>query len=174
MSDQSTPVAFADAGFVQALLADALSHLDRQETCGAERCIRQANMLLTLAPEDRSRMGCLADWQARRASAYIQAHLDDSLRLGVVAALVTRSPSYFARAFRSTFGCSFQQYVIERRVERAGRLMLSTDRSLSMIALDCGLADQAHLTRLFKRLTGETPSQWRRRRRIALLDSEEA
>ena len=42
--------------------------------------------------------------------------------------------------------------------------MLSTDAPLSEIALDCGLADQAHLSRLFRRIVGETPRAWRRAR----------
>jgi AraC family transcriptional regulator len=54
--------------------------------------------------------------------------------------------------------------VIRRRVERAQGLMLATDASLSDIALDCGLADQSHLTRLFRRIVGESPRAWRRAR----------
>jgi AraC-like DNA-binding protein len=54
--------------------------------------------------------------------------------------------------------------VIRRRVERAQGLMLSTDAPLSAIALDCGLADQAHLSRLFRRIVGESPRAWRRAR----------
>jgi AraC-like DNA-binding protein len=42
--------------------------------------------------------------------------------------------------------------------------MLSTMRPLSEIAVDCGLADQAHLTRLFRKIVGESPAAWRRAR----------
>ena len=54
-------------------------------------------------------------------------------------------------------------YIVRLRLELAQRLMLTTEDSLSQIALACGLADQAHLSKLFGRLVGETPSAWRRR-----------
>jgi AraC family transcriptional regulator len=47
-------------------------------------------------------------------------------------------------------------------MELAQQLILKTDERLSHIALLCGLADQAHLTRLFRRATGSTPGHWRR------------
>ncbi len=37
-------------------------------------------------------------------------------------------------------------------------------QALSIIAVECGLADQAHLTRLFRRIVGESPAAWRRAR----------
>jgi AraC family transcriptional regulator len=45
----------------------------------------------------------------------------------------------------------------------AQRLMLTTQEPLSQIALACGMADQAHLSKLFRRGVGETPGAWRRR-----------
>jgi AraC-like DNA-binding protein len=49
------------------------------------------------------------------------------------------------------------------RVEKAQSLMLMTDERLSHIAIASGLADQAHLTKLFRRFVGETPNSWRRK-----------
>jgi AraC-like DNA-binding protein len=46
-------------------------------------------------------------------------------------------------------------------------LMLTTDAPLGQIALDCGLADQAHLSRLFKQMVGDTPAAWRRARAVS-------
>jgi AraC-like DNA-binding protein len=44
-------------------------------------------------------------------------------------------------------------------------LMLTTGETLCAIALRCGLSDQSHFTRLFRRIVGETPYAWRRARR---------
>jgi transcriptional regulator GlxA family with amidase domain len=49
-------------------------------------------------------------------------------------------------------------------VERAQDLLLATDEPISQIALACGLADQCHLCRLFRKLAGESPAAWRRAR----------
>jgi AraC family transcriptional regulator len=97
-------------------------------------------------------------------TSHIEAHLDRPIRNEDLAALVRLNPSHFGRAFRNSFGEPPHEYLIRRRVERAQGLMLSSDAPLSEIALDCGLADQAHLSRLFRRLVGETPRAWRRAR----------
>jgi hypothetical protein len=51
-------------------------------------------------------------------------------------------------------------------------LMLRTSAPLSEIALRCGMSDQAHFTRTFRRVVGETPCLWRRTRRNAMLDHQ--
>lgn len=108
--------------------------------------------------------GGLSPWQVRKVICHIEAHLERTIRNEDLAALVRLNPSHFGRAFRNSFGEPPHEYVIRRRVERAQGLMLSTDASLSEIALDCGLADQSHLTRLFRRIVGESPRVWRRAR----------
>ena len=108
--------------------------------------------------------GGLSPWQVRKVASYIDANLERSFKNEDLAALVRLNPSHFGRAFRNSFGEPPHEYVIRRRVERAQGLMLSTEASLSDIALDCGLADQSHLTRLFRRVVGESPRAWRRAR----------
>jgi transcriptional regulator GlxA family with amidase domain len=108
--------------------------------------------------------GGLSPWQIRKVTSHVEAHLDRSIKNEDLARIVRLNPSHFGRAFRNSFGEPPHEYVIRRRVERAQGLMLSTDASLSAIALDCGLADQAHLSRLFRRVVGESPRAWRRAR----------
>jgi transcriptional regulator GlxA family with amidase domain len=106
--------------------------------------------------------GGLAPWQKRKIQNYIDDKLEESLPVGVLAKLVSLSPSYFCRAFKESFGEPPHAYVIKMRVERAKMLMLTTSESLSQIALACGLVDQAHLCRCFRQVTGATPGAWRR------------
>jgi AraC family transcriptional regulator len=80
-------------------------------------------------------------------------------------ALAQRSEAHFSRSFRRTFGHSPHAFVVRRRVELAGQYMLQTEAPLSDIALRCGFVDQAHLCKLFRKVTGETPAAWRRARR---------
>jgi len=79
-----------------------------------------------------------------------------------MARVAARSVCYFSRAFKVSFGETPHAYVMRRRVRRAQELMLNSDEPLSHIALACGFADQAHLSRLFRREVGATPSAWRR------------
>jgi AraC-like DNA-binding protein len=135
----------------------------------AEESLRRAATMLEevdlpVRPAPVSGQQGLAPWQVRRVSAYIEANLDSTIRNSELAAVARLSVFHFTVAFRGSMGDSPQQYIIRRRVERAQGLMLTTDASLSDIAATCGLADQAHFTRLFRKLVGESPGAWRRAR----------
>ena len=108
--------------------------------------------------------GGLAPWQIRVINAHIDAHLDGDISVDDLASLVRLSASYFSRAFKQSFGRSPHAYLIAERLERARGLMLETSDSLAQIALAVGLADQSHLSRLFRQHLGETPFGWRRAR----------
>jgi AraC family transcriptional regulator len=108
--------------------------------------------------------GGLAPWQIRRVSAYIEAHLGSTIGTADLAGMVKRSVFHFCRAFRASFGEPPHTYVMRRRVERAQGMMLQTKSSLAQIAIECGLADQAHLNKSFRRFVGESPGAWRRSR----------
>lgn len=72
----------------------------------------------------------------------------------------------YARLFKRSMNTTFHQYVINRRVERARKLLTETNMPAAEIACECGFADQVHLTRLFKKIMGETPIKFRRAARI--------
>jgi AraC-like DNA-binding protein len=93
---------------------------------------------------------------------YIEANIDRPLRIWDLSARVNLSDTHFSRAFKHTFGLTPHAYVVQRRLETASRLMVETADSLTEIALRCGLCDQSHLTRLFRRHMGAPPAVWRR------------
>lgn len=124
--------------------------------------ILQADADRTRPIARQTALGGLAPWQARRAALHIDAHLERRLALSELAAVAGLSASYFSRAFKVSFGAAPHAYVLRRRVERAQAQMLMTSDPLSRIAVDCGFADQAHLSRVFRRLVGRTPHDWRR------------
>jgi AraC-like DNA-binding protein len=108
--------------------------------------------------------GGLAPWQIRKLTTYVDANLDHTITTRCLAEIARLSSFHFCRAFRDSFGDSPHGYVIRRRMERAQGLMLTTNASLGQIAADCGLADQAHFNKLFRKFTGESPGAWRRAR----------
>ena len=111
--------------------------------------------------------GGLAPWQVCKVLTHIESHIDAPITTAELADLVRLSPFHFSRAFRRSFNDSPHAYLMRRRVERAQGLMLTTTTSLAQIAVSCGLADQAHFTRLFRRFAGESPGTWRRARAMA-------
>jgi AraC-like DNA-binding protein len=109
--------------------------------------------------------GCMLAWQVRKVRDYIDAHIASPVLVADLCALVYRSEAHFARAFKRTFGKSPHSFVVRRRVELAAQYMLTSDATLSDIALRCGFTDQAHLCKHFRQAIGQTPGAWRRAQR---------
>ena len=97
----------------------------------------------------------------RTAIDYINDNLSEDLTLGEIADAARLNPFYFSRIFRQSTGTSPHQYVLQRRVERAKRLLLDRRLSLVEVALVVGFQNQSHFTALFHRLTGVTPKTYR-------------
>jgi AraC family transcriptional regulator len=110
------------------------------------------------------RTDMLIAWQLQRIDRYVAENLDRGIRVSELASLVRLSSSHFSRSFRSSRGITAGRYLRERRIERAQALMLASDVSLARIATECGLADQAHFCRVFRKITGASPLAWRRER----------
>ena len=170
LTTEATTVSFDRLRSAVIELSTALNEALRDERNNAAACLQRAKDMLhgvDQAPpqpvEKDARRG-LAPWQVRRVLAHIEANLGESLRNKDLAAIARLSTFPFAVAFHNSIGEAPHAYVIRRRVERAQGLMLSTDRPLSDIAAECGMADQAHLTRLFRKIVGESPGAWRRAR----------
>lgn len=108
--------------------------------------------------------GELAAWQVQRLRTYIDSRLGETIHVKDLSVVARRSTAHFCRAFKRTFGQTPHAYVTARRIQRAMALMLEGDEPLSAVALLCGFTDQAHLSKLFRQHTGETPGAWRRRR----------
>ena len=72
------------------------------------------------------------------------------------------SLGHFFQVFQENFGKPPLAYVARLRILRAQTLMLSSRAPVSQIALDCGMCDEAHVTRLFRRIVGVNPSTWSR------------
>lgn len=147
-----------------ALLEDVRRGLGRDPKAARAAAVRLVTLLtLSAAAEKAQPRGGLAPWQKSRVDRYLRRSLHRPLRLEDLAEQAALSISHFARAFKDSFGVTPHSYIIRLRLERAQRLMLTTRDPLSQIALACGLASQAHLSKLFRRWLGETPSAWRRR-----------
>lgn len=84
-----------------------------------------------------------------------------TLSTAVLAEKAGLTPQTFAKSFAKTFGITVHQYVLDRRLDLAKRLLVSTDLPLVDIALRTGFSSQSHLSTAFKRLTGATPRQYR-------------
>jgi AraC-like DNA-binding protein len=146
-------------------IAQDICHAVQRDPESARVAALQLVTLLTpsTAAGKANARGGLAPWQMRKIDQYLRVHLTRSVRVDELANQVPMSVSYFHRAFKETYGDPPHEYIIRLRVELAQKLMLTSADSLTQIALACGFANHAHLSKSFRRLVGEPPSAWRRR-----------
>jgi AraC family transcriptional regulator len=106
--------------------------------------------------------GGLASWQQKRVAAYIEERVADDIPLATLAELARLSPYHFCRSFKRSFGMPPHRYHASRRIERAKQLLADRELSVTAIALDVGFSETSTFTAAFHRLTGQTPSGYRR------------
>lgn len=98
----------------------------------------------------------------RRLQDYFEANLATNMSLAELAALVGLSAHHFIKVFKNTFDATPHQYMLHLRTELAKRLLEDDCASISDVSLSLGFSDQSHFTRIFRSLTGRTPTQFRR------------
>ena len=169
-SHRDTSISTSSSSMVARLLATATSTLEADRLT-ARTCIQRAAALLGVdlnqtssGPPPRVYLppGGLAPWQAALVNRYVREHLSSSIRIATLAQMVQLSVSHFFRAFRCSFAESPRSYIQRCRVMRGQQLMLNSDFSLTQIALEIGMCDQAHFCRTFRRVVGINPNAWRR------------
>ena len=166
MNSMEPPFAGDPLAAVRSGLTRAHDLLASGDWAEAEAVLRDAAATLDDVEATRSfapvARGGLTPNQVLRLRRHVDERLGQPIRLTDLAAVAGLSRSHFCRVFHASFGEPPLAYVQRRRLERAKRLMVETDRLLADIARDCGLCDQGALTRLFRRVVGQSPAAWRR------------
>ena len=116
----------------------------------------------SVSPSRRHSIGGMAPSVLRRCKDLMEANIESDIRLGDLARTAGVSSSHFIRSFRESTGLTPYQFLLHQRVKRAQFLMRDPRVSLTEVALASGFADQHHLARVFRRITGTTPSSYRR------------
>ena len=152
---------------VVTLLISATRELEHSQEAAKSSIHRAASLLQAQMRYERAERQdqALLAWQMRRVERYIDEHIEQQILVADLSGLIDLSEAHFSRAFRLAYGEPPHAYVVRRRVELAAQLMLASFEPLSGIALKCGFHDQAHLSKQFRQVTGETPAAWRRLRR---------
>jgi AraC family transcriptional regulator len=103
----------------------------------------------------------LSERQILQIVEYVDAHLNQDIKLADLAVLLNISESHLSHRFKQLIGMTPYQYLLQQRIERAKQLLKAGDRSIMDIALMCGFNSHSHLSKQFRQLTGTTPKAFR-------------
>jgi AraC family transcriptional regulator len=125
----------------------------------AHELMRSNDLASSPASEPR---GGLPGWQQKKVAQFIEENLADEISLSSLARLIQLSPSHFSRAFKQSFGMPPHRYLTRQRIERAKALLGERKLSVTEIGLDVGFSETSSFTATFRKVTGETPTAYRR------------
>lgn len=97
-------------------------------------------------------------------SDYIDANIDSDLTLPTLAGKCFYNPSYFSRVFKERFDMSLTEYINRRRIDYAIRLFHDTDLSSKEVAIRSGFSSKSSFHRIFTKITGRPPSDYRKKK----------
>ena len=112
--------------------------------------------------EARSEKNALSTAELRRISQFVEEHIEN-LNIEQLAGVLHMRPQRFTHAFKAATGQTPYQYVLQRRMEQAQRLLAHSRLTLAEIAYQLGFASQSHFTAVFHRAMGLTPKGYRNR-----------
>jgi AraC-like DNA-binding protein/ligand-binding sensor protein len=98
-----------------------------------------------------------------RAKQYIEEHQDEDLGLTQVAKAVNTSTFYFCKLFKKVTQLNFTDYVSRLRIEKAKNLLLNPNLRVSEIAYEVGFQSLTHFNRVFKKILGQSPTEYRQK-----------
>ena len=132
------------------------------ESLGMALAARLVQNYISSKPALKSKAYGLSKLQLSRVTDYIKTNLAQDISISDLATLLNMSTSHFSRAFKQSMRTTPYQYLIQQRVGRAKQLLNKQSIPISEIALDCGFANQTHLTKVFRQMIGVTPKTYQR------------
>jgi len=96
-----------------------------------------------------------------RAKEFIHEHQTEELSLGQVAKAVNTSTFYFCKMFKKVTGINFTDYLSRVRIEKSKNLLLNPNLRVSEIAFEVGFQSLTHFNRVFKKILGQSPTEYR-------------
>lgn len=94
---------------------------------------------------------------------YLEQHYSEKLTLDNLAETFFINKFYLTRVFKEQFGITVNNYLLQVRITHAKQLLRFTDLSIEKIGQECGMNDANYFTRMFKKIEGSTPGEYRKR-----------
>ncbi|MDS1030188.1 PocR ligand-binding domain-containing protein [Bacillota bacterium LX-D] len=128
-----------------------------------EICFWTKSVLNTLIDNVEKSRGFKSYKVVQKAAEYIRNNFHTKMTLNSVAEAIHLSPCYLSRIFKQTYGCTLMEYLTHIRLENAKLMLRSSDYNIMQIALQNGFEDASYFARVFKKMEGISPSQYKQK-----------
>jgi AraC-like DNA-binding protein len=149
---------------VKRFMAEADSRLPGSEAVLDALAVQIAHSAIRSIVKTKPRQDRMSERiEVNRVIEHLHSHMDDKISIPALAAIAHLSPSHFARVFKKETKKSPMEYVHHLRLERAKKLLLAGDKSMTEIALECGFGSQSYLSACFQKQFKMAPTEYQRR-----------
>ena len=156
----------ADVSQYTAILTDIYTLASSSDYIRDMRINRKLNDLLTLLMESswhrEAHTNAPKKMDISLVKSFLDEHYKEKLSLESVASHFFIDKHYLARLFKEQYGVTLVTYLQQVRITHAKRMLRFTDKSIEEIGLECGIGELNYFSRVFKKLEGVSPSEFRR------------
>ena len=156
----------ADVSQYAAILTDIYTLASSSDYIRDMRINGKLNDLLTLLMESswhrEAHTNAPKKMEISRVKSFLDEHYEEKLSLESVASHFFIDKHYLARLFKEQYGVTLVTYLQQVRITHAKRMLRFTDKSIEEIGLECGIGELNYFSRVFKKLEGVSPSEFRR------------
>ena len=156
----------ADVSQYAAILTDIYTLASSSDYIRDMRINGKLNDLLTLLMESSWHRGYSSNAPKKMdissVKSFLDEHYKEKLSLESVASHFFIDKHYLARLFKEQYGVTLVTYLQQVRITHAKRMLRFTDKSIEEIGLECGIGELNYFSRVFKKLEGVSPSEFRR------------
>lgn len=156
----------ADVSQYADLLMDIYTLASSSDYIRDMRINGKLNDLLTLLMESSWHQGnstnATKKMDISSVKSFLDEHYSEKLSLKSVANRFLIEKHYLARLFKEQYGVTLVTYLQQVRITHAKRMLRFTDKSIEEIGLECGIGELNYFSRVFKKLEGVSPSEFRR------------
>lgn len=145
---------------IRQIMSGLFEKVGRKDFCSKMECLSLIYSMFSVISSEKNPERSVK--YIDKATEYIHSHYCEKINVCSVADFMHMNSNYFSKLFKSRIGMTPMQYINSLRIERAIQLLCHTDMTIASIAASLGYTDPFYFSRIFKKMTGTSPGNFRK------------